>query len=89
MLGSYSCICRFGYQIMFDEQNCNSGLSCNFGELCCENCLEINCEDVNECEDSEFCDQMCYNIDGSYYCLCYEGYQFVVDGRFCEDVDEC
>ena len=31
---------------------------------------------MNECEvDENTCSHLCYNTDGSYYCLCHEGYQ--------------
>ena len=44
--------------------------------------------DVNECmEDSHSCDeenQICYNTDGGYSCLCKDGFDFNVNGTQCE-----
>lgn len=56
--------------------------------LCIE-CFEMNCEDIDECENIIICEYKCYNIDGSYCCFCCDGYRFVSDLRVCEDVDEC
>ena len=30
--------------------------------------------DVNECETTGVCSQVCINTEGSYKCECYEGY---------------
>ncbi|XP_042259650.1 vitamin K-dependent protein S isoform X1 [Thunnus maccoyii] len=50
------------------------------------------CEnDINECSDPEFpagCNQKCYNIPGSFHCMCEEGY-FISDKIKCTDIDEC
>ncbi|XP_022244858.1 vitellogenin receptor-like isoform X3 [Limulus polyphemus] len=44
----------------------------------------INCEDVNECEDSDhrMCSQYCENSAGSYTCTCQKGY--LVSNNSCE-----
>ncbi|KAK8402469.1 hypothetical protein O3P69_000706 [Scylla paramamosain] len=33
------------------------------------------CIDKNECEEWGHCDQLCFNTDGSYNCMCTEGFQ--------------
>ncbi|XP_026176087.1 vitamin K-dependent protein S isoform X2 [Mastacembelus armatus] len=51
-----------------------------------------NCaDDVNECSDPEFpagCNQKCYNVPGSFYCMCEDGY-FLNDKITCMDLNEC
>ncbi|XP_038633061.1 very low-density lipoprotein receptor-like isoform X3 [Scyliorhinus canicula] len=33
------------------------------------------CDDVDDCRNSDLCDQICVNLHGSYLCDCYQGYQ--------------
>ncbi|GFW01886.1 transposable element Tcb2 transposase [Trichonephila clavipes] len=65
-IGSYTCQCEKGYR----------------GENC--RCSEVEkyeaCEDIDECrEDSWACppweDIQCYNLPGTYKCMCRPGYQ--------------
>lgn len=45
---------------------------------------------MNECAaDNGGCDQICENIEGSFYCDCEEGFVLSDDGATCVDVDEC
>nr|XP_020465843.1 vitamin K-dependent protein S [Monopterus albus] len=47
--------------------------------------------DINECSDPEFpagCNQKCYNVPGSFYCMCEDGYM-LKDKINCIDIDEC
>ena len=48
-----------------------------------------NCHNIDECEDeSDKCDQVCTDTEGSYNCSCTPGYREI--NRFkCEDMDEC
>ena len=32
---------------------------------------------------------MCNNTDGSFHCLCNDGYTLSEDGRTCRDINEC
>ncbi|KAH9523905.1 hypothetical protein Btru_047369, partial [Bulinus truncatus] len=49
-----------------------------------------HCQDINECSDDMLntCSHNCINIDGSYNCSCYEGFD-VTDFDKCQDIDEC
>ena len=39
---------------------------------------DIPCTDIDECSDSNGgCDQQCLNLEGSYECLCEEGYSLI------------
>ncbi|KAM8893988.1 vitamin K-dependent protein S [Spinachia spinachia] len=48
-------------------------------------------DDIDECSDPEFpagCNQKCYNLPGSFHCMCEDGY-FSNDKVKCVDIDEC
>ncbi|XP_033001010.1 EGF-containing fibulin-like extracellular matrix protein 1 isoform X3 [Lacerta agilis] len=47
------------------------------------------CQDINECETSNPCAQLCYNIVGSFLCQCNQGFELSPDRINCDDVDEC
>lgn len=45
------------------------------------------CEtDRNECKEEKPCDQMCYNTEGSYYCVCRDGFQLQADKQSCRKI---
>lgn len=45
------------------------------------------CEtDRNECKEEKPCDQMCYNTEGSYYCMCRDGFQLQTDKQSCRKI---
>ncbi|ELV09892.1 Latent-transforming growth factor beta-binding protein 2 [Tupaia chinensis] len=78
---------------------CPSGVCTNtVGSFSCKDCdvgyqpgpLGHICEDVDECTDlqSSCLGGECKNTEGSYQCLCPQGFQ-LVNGTVCEDVDEC
>ncbi|XP_053567837.1 latent-transforming growth factor beta-binding protein 1 isoform X3 [Bombina bombina] len=49
------------------------------------------CEDIDECQEAaEACQGggICHNTYGSYECSCPDGFQ-LVDGRRCQDINEC
>ncbi|CAD6194433.1 unnamed protein product [Caenorhabditis auriculariae] len=39
------------------------------------------CVDINECEESGMCDQVCHNTAGSYTCSCIPGYKLSRDAN--------
>ncbi|KAJ8285106.1 hypothetical protein COCON_G00039560 [Conger conger] len=47
------------------------------------------CRDINECETSNPCEHMCFNILGSYICQCRQGFELAADSISCQDIDEC
>ncbi|WAR23222.1 MLP-like protein [Mya arenaria] len=48
------------------------------------------CQDVDECNETFPCEQMCTNTQGSYTCSCNSGFRIVSSNTTrCKDVDEC
>ncbi|XP_020715459.1 putative vitellogenin receptor isoform X2 [Ceratitis capitata] len=45
------------------------------------------CVDVNECEDSEPCAQLCENTLGSYRCKCYPDFMLRPDKTTCKSIE--
>lgn len=47
--------------------------------------LKLFLADVDECMNGTVCGShgFCENMDGSYRCLCYQGYQDTQDGQGC------
>ncbi|XP_019863506.1 PREDICTED: uncharacterized protein LOC109592514, partial [Amphimedon queenslandica] len=70
-------VCGNGYCVPTNSCVCNPGWT---GDRC-----RI---DVNEC-NSNVCNQVCINTQGSYTCDCNIGYQFMNDNSTCEDINEC
>ncbi|XP_005998137.2 growth arrest-specific protein 6 [Latimeria chalumnae] len=47
-------------------------------------------EDINECEERNGdCRQICVNTQGTYHCLCRNGYSLHPDKKSCQDINEC
>ncbi|XP_047376654.1 hemicentin-1 isoform X1 [Sciurus carolinensis] len=47
------------------------------------------CVDIDECQNRDTCQHACKNTIGSYQCICPPGYQLMLNGKTCQDVDEC
>ncbi|KAI6647889.1 Fibrillin-2-like [Oopsacas minuta] len=47
------------------------------------------CKDFNECTEVTNCSYACQNTEGSYNCICEEGYKLAINGYDCEDANEC
>ena len=45
--------------------------------------------DINECANTSLCEHTCINTNGSFNCLCDDGYSLADDGRTCIDINEC
>ena len=51
-------------------------------QICIE--FSIDIVDINECNGTTPCDQLCMNTVGSYECGCSSGYELQQDGQTCE-----
>ena len=47
------------------------------------------CVDEDECIQETKCEHSCVNTQGSFFCMCYEGYQLASNQHNCSDVNEC
>lgn len=77
----------------FDLAICKS--SCKHGGRCvkpntCKCPIGFNgqqCEiDINECVAEKPCDQLCFNTNGSYYCMCRDGFALQEDKESCKRI---
>lgn len=55
MLGGFNCFCFLGYWMVFDDEIFVCNNSCIVKNLCLKNCLDRNCDDVNECDIGDVC----------------------------------
>ena len=48
-------------------------------------CISLHCADVDECttSHSDYCDGLCVNTEGSFYCTCDPDFRLGSDGRTC------
>ena len=52
--------------------------------------MSFSIADIDECStNTSGCGQVCDNTNGSFSCLCFDGYMLLEDGVTCRDVDEC
>ncbi|XP_052809176.1 fibrillin-2-like [Mya arenaria] len=48
------------------------------------------CQDIDECGDTNSCEQICINTEGSFICSCKSGYRVESsDLKKCVDINEC
>lgn len=52
--------------------------------LACKDFCYISFLDINECETSNPCAQLCYNIIGSFLCQCNQGFDLSPDRISCD-----
>ncbi|XP_073673167.1 thrombomodulin-like [Garra rufa] len=63
---AFACTCRPGFQLGADGKSCEE----------CKTGFHFEggvCVDIDECESAP-CEHDCINTEGSYHCLCYEGF---------------
>ena len=77
--GSYSCVCKAGYETVTDDFSC-SKIECELGYVWSDGCI-----DKNECQLQHSCfkGSECSNNVGSYTCPCIAGYRN--DSGLCSD----
>ena len=51
---------------------------------CATNYAKFSIIDVDECQGTTPCGQLCMNTDGSYECGCTSGYELQQDEQTCE-----
>ena len=52
--------------------------------------LDLPYSDINECSsNTNGCDHVCTNTEGSFQCSCNDGYTLSTNGRSCLVIDEC
>lgn len=86
-LGSYRCVCPYGYELAPDGKHCRGKIPC----------LMLNHKtsllyfiDVNEClTEANNCNFHCKNLIGTFICTCPEGFRKPGLEDDCVDVDEC
>ena len=88
--GSYTCSCDAGFVKEINFGSCeglHTFLASSFVVFVQKYFL-----DVNECATDNDCDAAsttCVNTDGSYKCVCNEGFVLQTDSDLCVDRDEC
>uniref|UniRef100_A0A915PUW8 Hemicentin-1 n=1 Tax=Setaria digitata TaxID=48799 RepID=A0A915PUW8_9BILA len=99
-LGSYSCICPTGFpadnngQCEEPQGNLTDLKLIRFDEnwsTCAPGYYRVDgtCQDINECVFDLPCTYECENVEGSYKCLCPEGYTLdhsACIGKFCHKI---
>ena len=82
----FSCSCESGFLLDANRLNCTSNVLINLPrlnemlhtlqQLCCV-------ADINECEGSHPCHQVCEDTEGSFFCSCNSGFRLLEDDINC------
>eukprot|EP01071_Lankesteria_metandrocarpae_P003354 Lankesteria_metandrocarpae@DN2912_c0_g1_i2.p1 len=86
-----------GVMVALTSMNVNGFPECAINSAWCKEGFKIpasgddmTCVDIDECtEGLSRCDEVCHNVNGSYYCSCSTGMELLSDTFTCVDVDEC
>ncbi|XP_037899869.1 fibrillin-2-like [Glossina fuscipes] len=73
-IGGFVCYCPPKYHLFEDLRTC-----------VLDRCEDLNSHDLNKTQCSHDCNDL---LDGSYECLCAEGYKLSEDGFTCSEIDD-
>ncbi|XP_061153333.1 hemicentin-1 isoform X4 [Syngnathus typhle] len=84
--------CLLGATMCHDGQECDNTIGSYRCVMRCgrgfrRTTAGHGCTDINECQESNPCNQLCLNTIGSYRCACEPGFQ--LRSRRCVDINEC
>ena len=81
LISSYECSCRSGYSIDINGFSCN-GIVIKFVPV---DVHLITPVDIDECQTNRGgCEHNCTNTEGSFNCLCLQGFVLASDGLQCD-----
>ncbi|KAF7489353.1 hypothetical protein SSS_07649 [Sarcoptes scabiei] len=82
---SYEFACKTNTQCIQSSLVCNKKLDCEDGSDESPHC------NVNECLKTEInqCEHQCIDEMIGFHCDCNPGYRLAIDGKACEDINEC
>ncbi|PVD34334.1 hypothetical protein C0Q70_05605 [Pomacea canaliculata] len=81
-LGTAICLCHRGYKLLEDKSLCEGHCENLMGSYRCH-CSALgtvlapdghSCQDVDECNRTHTCQQVCINVPGGYECACHPGF---------------
>ena len=89
-----SFVCQGGFNVTVTNLTCDSHVpipatsatGCPIGFL---QRSSGECVDEDECDQGTKCEHTCVNTEGSFYCMCSQGYQLASNQHNCSDVNEC
>ncbi len=82
IVGSYKCSCRKGFYLDSNGVSCKGLVIILYNYITLQIIISI---DIDECiTDNGGCNQTCINNNGSYTCLCHQGYEINDDVKSCQ-----
>ena len=81
-IGSYKCSCTNGFYLDSNGVSCKGLVIILYNYITLQIIISI---DIDECiTDNGGCNQTCINNNGSYTCLCHQGYEINDDVKSCQ-----